>query len=218
MDLTSDFPFWTVRSGLIATYPPLERNIRCDVLVVGGGITGALLSHELHSRGIDCVVIDRRDIGHGSTSASTALLQYEIDTPLDELICKVGRLSAERAYSLGVEVIHRLEKLAQGDAGFRRRPSLKLAQRPKDLGGLRSDFQARRRAGIGVRWLDVEALHSLGISRAGAIRSTVGAEMDPYRMAHRLFQRLPGRVYDRTEISRHETSRYGITSGHGSRV
>src|ERR1700722_4579056 len=82
VNLTSELPFWTVRDGLQQVYPPLTRDLKCDALVIGGGISGALLSHQLVRNGVDCVLIDRRDIGHGSTSASTALLQYEIDTPL----------------------------------------------------------------------------------------------------------------------------------------
>src|SRR5580704_10188779 len=103
MNLTSDLPFWTVRNGLIRVYPALEDDICCEALIVGGGISGALLGQELVKRGIDCVLIDQRDIGYGSTSASTALLQYEIDTPLYELRQQVGAPAAERAYVLGIE-------------------------------------------------------------------------------------------------------------------
>jgi glycine/D-amino acid oxidase-like deaminating enzyme len=94
MDLTSELPFWTVRNGLLGVYPPLESDIRCDTLVIGGGISGALLAHRLVTRDVDCVLIDRRDIGYGSTSASTALLQYEIDTPLHQLRQHVGNHAA----------------------------------------------------------------------------------------------------------------------------
>jgi len=64
MDLTSELPFWTVRNGLLQVYPPLEKDIHCDALVIGGGVSGALLAHRLINRGVDCVLIDRRDIGH----------------------------------------------------------------------------------------------------------------------------------------------------------
>ncbi|WP_197355519.1 hypothetical protein [Aureliella helgolandensis] len=44
MNLTSDNPFWTVKNGLGATYPPLRDDITCDVAVVGVGITGSMLA------------------------------------------------------------------------------------------------------------------------------------------------------------------------------
>ena len=90
---------------MLQAYPPLERDVRSDAVVIGGGITGALLSDALVRAGSTCTIIDGRDIGQGSTSASTALLQYEIDTPLHQLAARIGRRPAERAYRLGVRAI-----------------------------------------------------------------------------------------------------------------
>ena len=90
MNLTSSNPFWSVRNGLPASFPSLRRDMSCEVVVIGGGITGALVAIHLVDAGIKTLLIDKRDIGTGSTSASTALLQYEIDVPLRELIRRVG--------------------------------------------------------------------------------------------------------------------------------
>jgi glycine/D-amino acid oxidase-like deaminating enzyme len=138
MNLTSDLPFWTVQNGLLQIYPPVDRDLRCDALVVGGGISGALLARQLTRRGTDCVVIDRRDIGFGSTSASTALLQYEIDTPLHILRNRVGSFAAERAYRAGIESIGRIQKMAGPNCDFALRPSLQVATRKADLPGLKA--------------------------------------------------------------------------------
>jgi len=43
---------------------------------------------------------EKRDIGLGSTSASTALLQYEVDTHLSRLIELIGEKHAVRSYRL----------------------------------------------------------------------------------------------------------------------
>jgi hypothetical protein len=102
MNLTWDLPFWAIRNGLMHVYLPLEENPRCDAVVIGGGI-------------------------------STALLQYEIDTPLYQLRTQVGSAAAARAYWLGIEAIHRLQKLAGDDCGFRFRPSLQVAPRTSDV-------------------------------------------------------------------------------------
>jgi len=80
MDLTSDHSYWIVKSGLLCDHPALVTNQRCDIVVIGAGITGALVSEALTADGHSVVILDVRDVGHGSTSASTALLQYEIDT------------------------------------------------------------------------------------------------------------------------------------------
>jgi len=44
MDLTSDHPYWTVKNGILANYPPLLSDVSCDVAILGAGITGALVA------------------------------------------------------------------------------------------------------------------------------------------------------------------------------
>lgn len=39
-------------------YQKLERNSKTDVLILGGGIPGALTAHYLIQEGIDCTLID----------------------------------------------------------------------------------------------------------------------------------------------------------------
>ena len=91
MKLNSGYPYSLIKNGLPHSYPKLEKNIKTDVLILGGGISGALTAHYLVQEGIDCALIDARTIGLGSTCASTSLLQYEIDTSLHQLIVPAKR-------------------------------------------------------------------------------------------------------------------------------
>ena len=100
MNLTSSHPFWSVNNGLPANYPSLQRDVSCDAVVIGGGITGSLVAVHLAEAGVKTLLIDKRDIGTGSTSASTALIQYEIDVPLRKLVQYIGPLAATRSYQL----------------------------------------------------------------------------------------------------------------------
>jgi len=85
----------------------LERDVVCEVAVVGGGITGALAAYCLAEAGIEVVLLDKRSVAHGSTSASTALLLPELDTHLGRLIEIVGEKHAVRSYR-PVRVLSRL--------------------------------------------------------------------------------------------------------------
>src|SRR5204862_4503448 len=68
----------------------LRDSAKADVVIVGAGITGALIARSLAQRGLSIIVLDRREPAHGSTMASTALLQWEIDTPLVRLADRSG--------------------------------------------------------------------------------------------------------------------------------
>src|SRR6187402_1709170 len=52
MNLTSSHPFWSISNGLPASYPSLQRDVVCDAVVIGGGITGALVALHLVEAGV----------------------------------------------------------------------------------------------------------------------------------------------------------------------
>jgi glycine/D-amino acid oxidase-like deaminating enzyme len=113
MDLSTVLPFWLVKNGLPYDYPQLDKNINCDVVILGGGITAAINAITLVEAGIPCVLIEKRSIGLGSTSDTTALLQYQIDKPLSELIELRGEEQARKAYLLCAETIDTLAKISK---------------------------------------------------------------------------------------------------------
>src|SRR4051812_33294376 len=130
MDLASPHPFWPLKNGLLSVYPTLKQDIRCEVAVIGGGITGSLVAHHLVEAGMDVVLLDKREVAMGSTSASTSLLQYEIDTHLTDLKTIVGEADAEASYRVCYESIDKIERLVRNlgdDCGFQRKKSVYLA-------------------------------------------------------------------------------------------
>ena len=217
MNLTSTHPFWSVNNGLPANYPSLQRNVSCDAVVIGGGITGALVAVHLAEAGVKTLVLDKRDIGTGSTSASTGLLQYEIDVPLRELIKKVGPVAATRSYQLCRGAIGKLEQLAARlkiDCGFERKPSLFLARNQRETPELREEFQLRRKIGIELEFYDAAAVRSrFPFSRPAALFSKDGGQVDPHRLTHGLLaagKRAGLEVCDRTKMTRLEETRRGV--------
>jgi glycine/D-amino acid oxidase-like deaminating enzyme len=218
MDLHSGAPFWLVRNGLDAEIAPLDQHERCDVAIVGAGVTGALAADALIRAGLDVVLVDQHMPGLGSTAASTALLQYEIDAELHDLIERIGESSAARAYQLGVEAISDLEQLAAGLPGgceFARRESLYLASRASHARRLEREADVRRAHGIRAEWWDARRVErTYGLPSSGAVWSADAAEVDALRLTlHVLGRARRGglRLYGRTNVTACETTRGGAT-------
>lgn len=207
MDLRSNYPYWLLNQGIIKSYPSLDRDVKTEVVVIGAGISGALVAWYLCKAGIKTVVVDRRHVGMGSTSASTALLQYEIDTPLVELIKLVGKKNAVRSYLLCLDTIGELEKISRripGEIGFKRKPSFQFASFKKDIDALELEYRARKEAGISIRLLDEKNIENrFGFKKEAGLLSKDGAEVDAYALTHGLLsdcKRDGIKIFDHTEI------------------
>jgi glycine/D-amino acid oxidase-like deaminating enzyme len=165
------------------------ENLKCDALVVGGGITGSLVAERLTRQGLGVVLIDREFPGHGSTAASTSMLLWEIDRPVTRLTEAYGFERAARAYLASFNAVSGLTSLVL-ELGLccdmREKHSLFLAagSTSKDL--LR-EHQLRKRASLPGEFLDhARLLDVFGIGRAGAIVSPGAADADPLQLARGL--------------------------------
>jgi glycine/D-amino acid oxidase-like deaminating enzyme len=167
----------------------LDQNIKCDALIVGGGITGSLIAERLTRQGLDVVIIDRELPGRGSTAASTSMLLWEIDRSLTELTQTYGFERASRAYQASLQAVAALKSLVLQlgvPCEMRDRDSLYLAADPTSK-ALREEHQLRERAGLPGDFLDhARLLDVFGIARAGAIVSSGAADADPMQLAHGL--------------------------------
>ncbi|WP_106916623.1 NAD(P)/FAD-dependent oxidoreductase [Chryseobacterium aurantiacum] len=208
MDLKSNEPFWLLKNGLMASYPSLKSDEKCDVLIIGGGITGSLVAHQMIKDGHETILIDKRELCNGSTSATTSMLQYEIDIPLYELIRKIGKKGAVESYKACSDAIDNLEKISgqiRSNAGFKRKKSLYFASKKKDVQWLEKEFEARKSAGFEVKWLNAEqVLKNFGFENTyGGIVSGQGASIDAFQFAHELFKhntRKGLKIFDKTEM------------------
>ena len=206
MNLQAGYPYSLIKHGLLFNYPKLNKNLETDVLVVGGGISGALVAWHLVKRGIGCVLADSRTIGLGSTCASTGLLQYEIDTALSELKDIVGLKQAVRAYHLCRQAIYELGDISKeiGFNEFEYKRSLYYAAHKKDISFLKDEFTIRKESGFDIEYLSAAALKKeVGFNAPAALLSNDGAQVDAYLFSHRLLQHAIKQgllVFDRTKI------------------
>jgi glycine/D-amino acid oxidase-like deaminating enzyme len=215
MNLLSLEPFWPIRDGLPANYPALRENVSCDVAIIGAGISGALAAWHLCEAGLDVVVLDRRDVAHGSTAGSTSLLQYEIDEPLHKLARRLGPGNAARAYHScrdAIDGLARLTRKLRLDCHFKRKASLFLARDRSHLPRLRAEFVARSEAGFDVEWWDRRRLVSASsLPHPAGILSRDGGQLDSYLLTHGLLaaaRRKGARIHDRTTVTaRHPRAR-----------
>jgi choline dehydrogenase-like flavoprotein len=98
LDLRTGRPVWFAYRAPAVPTDSLTQDVKTDALIVGMGISGAMMAEALTADGHQVICIDRRGPLKGSTSATTALVEFEIDQPLSTLSKMIGRTSAEQAW------------------------------------------------------------------------------------------------------------------------
>ncbi|MCD9575048.1 NAD(P)/FAD-dependent oxidoreductase [Flavobacterium soyae] len=213
MKLRSTETFWPLKNAMNTSYPSIDSDIKTEILIIGGGITGALIAYKLITQGKKIVLTDRRDVCNGSTAASTALLQYEIDVSLHELINLRGEKCAVDSYKNGKKAIFELRNIIDtidSDCGFEFKKSIYFTSYKKDIPFLKNEFEARKQNGFDVTWLNKHDLEKMGLNAIAAIESKTAAVMDPFKLANDLLYyccQNGMQVFDRTNITSVQTQK-----------
>lgn len=87
---------WRKESDM-PSFPRLEKNIKADVLIVGGGIVGLLCAYFLHKRGIGYALVEKNKICSGTTQNTTAKITFQHGLIYDKMIKDHG-LEKARGY------------------------------------------------------------------------------------------------------------------------
>lgn len=79
MNITQGNIFWNNDMKIKYNYPYLTEDISCDILIVGGGISGALTAYYQAKQGYKVVVIEKNLIGYNSTLESIGALNSKLE-------------------------------------------------------------------------------------------------------------------------------------------
>jgi len=165
------------------SHQPLTRAATTEVLVIGAGISGALIAEALSDAGLDVLVVDRRGPIRGSTTASTALLQYDIDTPLIHLTRRLGPDTALRIWRrshLALDGLRTRTRHLGIEAACANRDSWYLSGNLLPRRALAREAEARRRAGFEVVYREPSEVEAhAGIRGRSALQSFDNMEADP---------------------------------------
>ncbi|TKH44378.1 amino acid oxidase [Paenibacillus terrae] len=206
MELISGNTYWPSTLEQKLDFPALTEDLTCDVLIVGGGMGGSLCARLLGEQQVDTVVIDKRKLAHGSSSANTGLLQYSNDKTLTSFINTFGEANGVLFYRMCKDALDQLEKLASTvdiDPSLIRRSSLYYASTPEDVSVLQKEFEQLTRFGFPVEyWNEQQVAARFPFRKPAALYTHEDAEVNPFRFVQGLLQYascLGVQLYEHTE-------------------
>lgn len=189
-------------------YPYLTEDIRTEVVIIGGGVTGAIAGYYMTEQGIDCVILEKARIAHGSTSITTALLQYELDSTARELEEYTSLDKIIHSYELGIKALDEIDEFIQkygNRCHYTKRDTLLYTNKEVEISQIKEEYQIRKDAGLSVDFL-LEKDNPFSFELKGGLYAhDGGAELDPYQYTHQLLEVATHkglRVYENTEVKK----------------
>ncbi|MBS2967373.1 FAD-binding oxidoreductase [Metabacillus sp. KIGAM252] len=185
-----------------------------DVVIVGGGMSGALAAYTLVQEGLHIAIVDKREMAAGSSSANTGLLQFSNDIMLHELIDQIGEQKAVQFYKLCRNAVDQLDKVSKTlprDPDLIRRKSICYASSKEDVPKLRKEYEALAKHGFPVDyWTEEEVAAHMPFKKHAALITYEDAEVNPYRFIHGILEYAEQKnvhLFERTEsieVEEHE--------------
>ena len=187
-------------------YNYLTEDIETEVIIVGGGVTGSILGYYFSKARIDTVILEKSRIAHGSTSITTSLLQYELDSNLKALTQYVSLDHAINSYKLGVKALDEIEKFIKvygNKCNYIKRDTLLYTAKKLEIEELYEEYNLRKENGFNVKFISEKKNPFSFDLKAGVYGIEGGAELDPFKYTHHLLEVACNnglRVYENTPV------------------
>lgn len=103
----------SIWSGDRPTFQSLEGDIKTDVLIIGGGITGILCAYMLKNAGVDCLLVEADKICSGITKNTTAKITCQHGLIYNKLINEYGRERARLYFEANQKAVEEYRELSK---------------------------------------------------------------------------------------------------------
>lgn len=172
----------------------LRGELRTDILIIGGGLTGLLCARRLAEMGVETVLVEASTICSGVTKNTTAKITSQHGLLYQKLIRRFGPERTRMYLECGEAAVGEYRRLCAGiDCGFQERDSYIYSRSSRNK--LERELRVLETLGFSAEY--AENL-PLPFPTAGAVRFPRQAQIAPLRFAAGLLDGL--KVYEHTPV------------------
>lgn len=176
--------------------PSLKENLNAEIVIIGGGLTGALIAYYLQKNGKNAVVLEADRIGHGMTLNTTAKITSQHNLIYKELCDKFGEEKAKEYAMYNERAIEQYEKIIKEehiDCDFERIDSFVYSL--QDTKQLEEEVTAAKSVGIEAFYTKDTALP---FQVAGAVKFPNQAQFHPIKFLKSIADKVT--IYEHTML------------------
>jgi len=202
-------------------YETLKEDIKTQVCVIGGGLTGLTTAYYLSKEGIDVVLVEKSKICSHTSGNTTAKITSQHGLFYKYLIDSVGEKQAKQYLKANEKAIKNIEKIINEEnieCNFEKQDAYVYTQKNEELQKIKDEVKALHSIGFDSKYVTkVEA----PIQILGAIKFENQAQFNPVKYAKGLADAISarsGRIYENTKIIdvKNESGQYKIITEKGN--
>ncbi|MGM9680451.1 MAG: FAD-dependent oxidoreductase [Eubacteriales bacterium] len=175
-------------------FSPLEKSVKTDVLIIGGGMAGLLSAYRLSRAGVHCLLLEADKICSGITHCTTAKITSQHGFIYQKLVKRFGEDGARQYYEANQKAVADYRELCGSiDCDFE--PADSFVYTLDDEKKAEREWSACQKAGIPAEYADTLPLP---IQTRGAIRFKDQAQFHPLKFAAAIAKDL--RICEHTAV------------------
>ena len=187
------------------SFKSLREDIKTDVLIIGGGITGILCAYELEKSGVDYVLVEADKICQGITQDTTAKITLGHRLIYSKILSSYGKEKTELYLKAQLQAIEKYKNIYEKiDCDFKESDSFVYSL--NDRQKIEDEINTLNKLGFKAEFADKL---SLPFSVAGAVKTSNQAEFHPLKFAFSIAKDL--NIYENTKVIE-LTPEYALTN------
>lgn len=194
---------WEGTTPDTTSFPALQGDHTCNVVIIGGGITGITAAYLLSQAGVKTTLLEARKLGLGTTGNSTGNLYVTVDEHLSGIRKKWNKdvmRQVVNARGSALSFIEQMVSLHQLDCNFSRQPFVYYAEQyNNDIEKfLKDEIDAMQEAGVHAHIVDDAGLP---FKTMKALRADGQAQFHPLKYVRGLANQITNcELYENSQV------------------
>lgn len=176
------------------SFESLKGDIKTDVLIIGGGITGVLLAKKLKESGVQYILVEANKVCSGVTLNTTAKITSQHSLIYSKIYNEYGSEKAELYYKSNQRAISQFKEISKNiDCDFQEKDAFVYSLNRSDK--INDEMQVLNK--IGAEFEFIKAV-PFPFNIAGAIKFSNQAQFNPLKFINGIIGGL--KIYENTRV------------------
>lgn len=216
MEYIKGEPYFCFCEQKIKQYSYLKNDLTCDILIIGGGIDGAIANFYL-SKKYDVALVDKSRLGYACTSCATALLEYQLDDFAKDLKEYLTNEQIVLAYKMAIKAMDKINAFISEYGNychFSIQPTLLFTESKKFVEDVKQEYEFRKSNGFDCELITPQQNPFPFKIMAGIFAQKGGASFNPYLFCKQMIENSKNqeKIFENTHITKLEKTENGYTA------